>query len=341
MDLKSVILQRFKTQKSILFVSSMCAIAICTLYNFQIIKTSLFHLSNTSHITIEDVRDLCTILGIILIPAGWIYNEYQQRTLDQYASKEQKYQVMLRSADALLYEDFRHPEIQNLVYNFIKEFQVCYLYVPDNVIRAGHEFLKSFEELLEEPEEILSNELKETLSADEVENTLKLSLEDIPSNITKHQKVMYEEYLNNRQKELYKEFRDIKYPEFVKAIRKDMMPKRTNLSNEEYIVHIPPHIKIKRHFEFVGKSVAHLVFLLVEGVKNKDIARLNNILSVLIATLEPDFKDISYIIEKDIKIVIFISKKRYNIITFLEKLSISKIIGFEKALEIKTALENL
>ena len=115
---------------------------------------------------IENVRDLCTILGIILIPAGWIYNEYQQRILDQYSSKEKKYQLIVRSADALLYEDFRHPEIQQLVYEFIKEFQACFLYVPDNVIRAGHEFLCCFEELLDEPEVNLSSELEEILLDD-------------------------------------------------------------------------------------------------------------------------------------------------------------------------------
>ena len=33
---------------------------------------------------IENIRDFFTILGIILVPAGWIYNQYQKRILDQY-----------------------------------------------------------------------------------------------------------------------------------------------------------------------------------------------------------------------------------------------------------------
>ena len=323
-----------------LIMLSTLGIAIYAFYSLHEPKAVLTGLSSISHFTIEDLRDFCTILGIILIPIGWIYNEYQQRTLDQYSSKEQKYQVMLRSADALLYEDFRHPEIQSLVYDFIKEFQVCYLYVPDNVIKAGHEFLRSFEELLQEPEEILSLELKETLHDISEDHSEKI-IEEIPVNITKKQKIIYEEYLSKKQRELYKDFRDKKYPEFVKAIRKDMMSKRTKLTNEEYIVHVPSHIKISRHFEFVGKSLSHLILLLVEAKKEKDVQKFQSILSTFIKCLEPNFEEISFKILQDDKVVITIGKKKYDLITFLDKLSINRILGFEKALEVKMVLDDL
>lgn len=288
---------------------------------------------------IETIKDICTILGIVLIPTGWIYNKYQQRILDQYSSKEEKYQKILRALDALLYEDFQHPETQKLVYEFIKDFQTCYLYVPDQVIKAGKEFLASFEELLEGPDANLSAELEEILldNPEEVTKSLEITtLEGLPE---KH-KTVYKEYFDDKQRKLYEEFRNIKYPEFIKAIRKDMITKRTTLSNEEYIAHIPSQIKIKRHFRFVGKNIAHLILLLVDAKKENNVSRMRNIMARLINYLRPNFNEINYEIRNN-HIFIILGEKRYSIISFLEDFSINEVFGFEKALEIKKTLENL
>lgn len=297
--------------------------------------------------SIENIRDFFTIVGIILVPAGWIYNQYQKRILDQYLSKEQKYQAMVRSADALLYEDFRHPEIQQLVYEFIKEFQACFLYVPDSVIRAGHEFLYCFEELLGEPEVNLSTELEEILldddkdeDEDETEKQEMLEKKVLASTSKKH-RMLYEEYLNERQRELYQELRDKRYPEFIKAIRKDMMPRRTTLSNEEYISSVPPQIKISRHLKFVGKNLAHLILLLVEANKEQNLEKIETLTAKLVKALKTTFKNISYRLTRNNRIIIVLGDRQYGIIHFLDILSINEIFGFEKAVEIKKALERV
>lgn len=294
-------------------------------------------------LNIENIRDICTILGIILVPAGWIYNEYQQRLLEQYTTKEKKYQVFLKSADALLYEDFRHPEIKHLVYEFIKEFQSCYLFVPDNVIRAGREFLKCFEELLEEPEINLSSEVEGILLDDSKEGlgelTHKMHARKKLKNLTKKKGLRYEEYLNEKERLLYHKFRDQKYPAFVEAIRKDMMPRQTKLTKEEYIAPIPTQIKVRRHFEFVGRTIAHLILLIAEAKKNENLKELNYALSQLMRYLKPHFQDIDYKIEKEAKIIFMLGENRYDSVTFLEKLSINEVLGWDKALEVKQILE--
>ncbi len=299
------------------------------------------------HLSLETIRDFCTILGVILIPAGWIYHQFQQRVLDQYLSKEKKYQAMLRSADALLYEDFRHPEIQQLVYEFIKEFQACFLYVPDSVIRTGHEFLCCFEELLGDPDVNLCTELEDILldddkddDEDEVHRHEILEKKALANTSKKH-RILYEEYLNERQKALYQELRDKRYPEFIKAIRKDMMPKRTTLSNEEYIASVPSQIKIRRHLRFVGKNLAHLILLLVEANKEQDLEKVETLTAKLVKALKNTFKDISYRLTRNNRIIIVLGDRQYGIINFLDILSIDEIFGFEKAVEIKKALERV
>lgn len=176
---------------------------------------------------------------------------------------------MLRSADALLYEYFRHSEIQQLAYELIKEFQACFLYVPYSVIRTGHEFLCCFEELLGETDVNLCTELEDILLDDEKDEAHRQEILEKKelANTSKEHRLLYEEYLNERPKELYQELRDKRYPEFIKAIRKNMMPKRTTLSNEEYIASVPSQIKIRRHLRFVGKNLAHLILLPVKANK--------------------------------------------------------------------------
>lgn len=298
---------------------------------------------SSSFLNIEDIRDLCTILGIILVPAGWIYNEYQQRILEQYTNKEKKYHVFLRSADALLYEDFRHPEIQKLVYEFIKEFQSCYLFVPDNVIRTGQEFLDCFEELLDEPEISLSTELESILLDDHKEEPKEVAAETIEAakveKVISKKKMSYDEYLNEKQRALYQVLRDQKYPAFVQAIRRDMLSKKTSLASEEYISSLPTQIKVSRHFKYVGKTIAHLIVLLAEAKREKNLEGLKYILNKLVRYLQPHFKDIDYEIKKESKIIFILGDNRYDVITFLEKLSINEVLGWDKALEVKQDLE--
>jgi hypothetical protein len=120
-----------------------------------------------------------------------------------------------------------------------------------------------------------------------------------------------------------------------------MMPRRTTLSNEEYISSVPPQIKISRHLKFVGKNLAHLILLLVEANKEQNLEKIETLTAKLVKALKTTFKNISYRLTRNNRIIIVLGDRQYGIIHFLDILSINEIFGFEKAVEIKKALERV
>ena len=79
---------------------------------------------------------LFSVLGGIL---SWLYNEIQKRRIKLLTEKEKRYENLIRLIRSLGETD------DNIVNGnkFIVEFQLCWMYCPDNIITSGNQFLDS------------------------------------------------------------------------------------------------------------------------------------------------------------------------------------------------------
>ena len=96
---------------------------------------------------------LFSVLGGIL---SWLYNEIQKRRIKLLTEKEKRYENLIRLIRSLGETD------DNIVKGneFIVEFQLCWMYCPDNIITSGNQFLDSMNREKVEMDQNNINKLK-------------------------------------------------------------------------------------------------------------------------------------------------------------------------------------
>lgn len=77
------------------------------------------------------------LLGAV---AAWYINERRKRAWEEYERKEQNYQELIKSLKGF-YASHSQSERKTLKNQFIDQLNLCWLYSPDVVIKAGYGFL--------------------------------------------------------------------------------------------------------------------------------------------------------------------------------------------------------
>jgi hypothetical protein len=73
---------------------------------------------------------------------AWYLNERRKRAWEEYEKKEHNYQELIKSLKGF-YVSHSDSERKALKNHFIDQLNLCWLYSPDEVIRAGYAFLDS------------------------------------------------------------------------------------------------------------------------------------------------------------------------------------------------------
>ena len=90
----------------------------------------------------SDVIDLLKFAIPLLGAAiAWLWNERRRRLADEYQRKEQKYTSLIEAAEGFYVQASGTPEGKNLMTQFLLELKKCWLYCPDDVIRAANRWL--------------------------------------------------------------------------------------------------------------------------------------------------------------------------------------------------------
>src|SRR5690625_6401742 len=82
------------------------------------------------------------LMGTVI---AWLVNEWRKRVADQYQRKEESYKKLIHSLRGF-YEDSDNDKGSNnksLVSDFLEEFNITWLYCPDDVILKGYAFLET------------------------------------------------------------------------------------------------------------------------------------------------------------------------------------------------------
>ena len=72
---------------------------------------------------------------------AWLWNERWRRLADEYQRKEQKYTLLIESAEGFSEQASSTPEGKVLKTQFLLELKKCWLYCPDDVIKAANRWL--------------------------------------------------------------------------------------------------------------------------------------------------------------------------------------------------------
>lgn len=103
--------------------------------------------------------ELTWIIWIVGIVGGiitWLYNEVQKRRQKLLSEKEKRYENLIR-----LIRNLGDVAIDSNKGNeFIVEFQLCWMYCPDEVIKKGNRFLDSMNSEIEVFEQKNTDNLK-------------------------------------------------------------------------------------------------------------------------------------------------------------------------------------
>ncbi|MBL7935270.1 MAG: hypothetical protein JNM51_05610 [Bacteroidia bacterium] len=96
------------------------------------------------------------IIGIIGGIATWLYNEVQKRRIKLLFEKEKRYENLIR-----LLRNLGEVALNSDKGNeFIVEFQLCWMYCPDEIIKKGNLFLDSMNSTIVERNQQNINKLK-------------------------------------------------------------------------------------------------------------------------------------------------------------------------------------
>jgi len=86
--------------------------------------------------TVEILKYLLPILSIIL---AWLLNRHSERKNEAFRKKEERYTELLLSLRGF----YQKEAPIELLQKFFDQFYLCWLYCPDEVIRAGIHFIES------------------------------------------------------------------------------------------------------------------------------------------------------------------------------------------------------
>ncbi|PCJ25654.1 MAG: hypothetical protein COA97_07180 [Flavobacteriales bacterium] len=87
-------------------------------------------------ISLPVIAVVISILGSTFL---WSLNQKETRKFELYKRKEERYLSLLNNLKGF-YENSNNSDLKN---KFIDEFNNCWLYCPDSVIKKGREFLDS------------------------------------------------------------------------------------------------------------------------------------------------------------------------------------------------------
>lgn len=85
----------------------------------------------------EILKVLIPLLAIVL---PWFLNELAKRRFESYQRKEASYRELLGSLHGFYAGEMNTKELRN---NFLRQFNLAWLYCPDEVIRKGYKFLET------------------------------------------------------------------------------------------------------------------------------------------------------------------------------------------------------
>jgi hypothetical protein len=85
----------------------------------------------------EFLKFVIPLIGAIL---AWFINEWRKRSLEEYQRKEERYRQLILALKGF-YEGQQDSKLKQ---EFIDQFNLCWLYCPDEVIKKGYVFLNSF-----------------------------------------------------------------------------------------------------------------------------------------------------------------------------------------------------
>ena len=86
-----------------------------------------------------EMTSIIWIIGIIGGIVTWLYNEVQKRRLKLLSEKEKRYKNLIR----LIRNLGEVADSSDKGNEFIVEFQLCWMYCPDQIINKGNQFLDS------------------------------------------------------------------------------------------------------------------------------------------------------------------------------------------------------
>jgi hypothetical protein len=69
---------------------------------------------------------------------AWLWNERRRRIADEYERKEQRYTSLVEAADGFYVHMSNADAGRQLKAQFLSEIKKCWLYCPDEVIRAAY-----------------------------------------------------------------------------------------------------------------------------------------------------------------------------------------------------------
>ena len=86
---------------------------------------------------------LTSVIGAIAIllgaGVGWIGKAETDRQRDEQKWKEERYEILLRSLSGFKVRSLNAEVIDR----FVQELELCWVYCPDEVIKAGNQFLNT------------------------------------------------------------------------------------------------------------------------------------------------------------------------------------------------------
>lgn len=91
---------------------------------------------------LSDIEFWKFTLPLIGAVGAWLINEARKRAWEEYERKEQHYQELIQSISGF-YASTTESDRKALRSRFINQLNICWLYSPDEVIKAGYAFLES------------------------------------------------------------------------------------------------------------------------------------------------------------------------------------------------------
>ena len=85
----------------------------------------------------NEVVPILPVAGAVLI---WFFNEFSKRRADHHQRKEDRYIALLNSLPGFMADADSGSSMQNRE-QFLRQMELCWLYCPSSVVRAGYDFL--------------------------------------------------------------------------------------------------------------------------------------------------------------------------------------------------------